>query len=170
VLSTLPPELGVDKARRRWRRGGGIAAVLFAAVVVVAAFNLLGVKTSTATSRLSDGTTVEVRYGLITRPGLATPWTVTVHRPGGFDAPITIRTDSSYLAMFDENGLDPDPASATSDRDDVIWEFDPPPGDTLVVTFDARIEPGVQWGEDGRTVVDLGDVQGEVAYHTWVLP
>ena len=30
----------------------------------------------------------------------------------------------------------------------VIWEFDPPPGETFRLSFDARIEPGVQWGRD----------------------
>jgi hypothetical protein len=43
----------------------------------------------------------------------------------------------------------------------VLWEFDPPDGDSLIVYFDARIEPQLQRGtgaevavfEDGAPVV-----------------
>jgi hypothetical protein len=143
---------------------------LFGLVVVVSALGLLGVRTATASTVLEDGTRVEVHYGLITRPGLATPWSVTVHRPGGFDGPVTIRTTRTYFDLFDENGLDPDPAASTQDAEHLIWEFDAPPGDTLTVTFDARIEPGAQWGRDATTEVDVGGATAEVSYHTWVLP
>ena len=84
-----------------------------ALVVVVALVGLLGVKSATTSTRMADGTEVEVEYGRITRPGLATPWAITVNRPGGFDGPITVRSTSSYFDLFDENGLDPDPAAAT---------------------------------------------------------
>jgi hypothetical protein len=140
------------------------------AVVVLAAASFLGVRSATVETRLSDGTTIEVRYGQVTRPGLATPWSVTVHRPGGFDGPVTIRTDAAYLEIFDENGLHPDPASSTRDGAELVWEFDTPPGDTFVLALDARIEPGVQWGREGRTSVDVGAGVGEVTYRTWVLP
>ena len=60
---------------------------------------------------------------------------------------------SSYFDAFDENGLDPDPAESTSDGERSIWKFEPPPGDVMTVSFDARIEPGVQ----------LTRVKGEVS-------
>ena len=91
-------------------------------------------------------------------------------RPGGFDGPVTIRTDAAYLEIFDENGLHPDPASSTRDGAELVWEFDTPPGDTFVLALDARIEPGVQWAREGRTSVDVGAGVGEVTYRTWVLP
>ena len=31
----------------------------------------------------------------------------------------------------------------TTEDGDVIWTFDPPPGDSLRIILDARIEPGV---------------------------
>jgi len=144
--------------------------MVLAGVVVLAGSGFLGVHSSTVETRLSDGTTVEVRYARVTRPGLAARWSVTVHRASGFARPVIVRTDAAYFEMFDENGLQPDPSSSTRAGPELIWEFDPPPGDTFVLSFDARIEPGVQWGRDGRTAVDVGEVQGEVDYHTWVLP
>ena len=116
---------------------------------------LLGVRTSTTSTEMPDGTQVEVHYGRITRPGLATPWSVTVHRDGGFSGPIVVRSTSAYFDLFDENGLDPDPAAATQDGEMVIWEFDPPPGDTFRLSFDARIEPAAQWGRGATTEVEV---------------
>jgi hypothetical protein len=53
----------------------------------------------------------------------------------------------------------------------VIWEFDPPDGDTLGVSLDARVEPGVQWGRTGETSVLVdGQPVVTVRYKTWVLP
>jgi hypothetical protein len=53
----------------------------------------------------------------------------------------------------------------------VIWEFDPPDGDTLGVSLDARIEPGAQWGRTGETSVLVdGRPVATARYKTWVLP
>ena len=167
--STLP----IDEGLRHARFDRVLAAVLvgcFAIVVVLALAGLLGVKSATTSTEMADGTEVEVHYPRITRPGLASPWAVTVHRPGGFDGPITVRSTSAYFDLFDENGLDPDAAAATQDGEMVIWEFDPPPGDTFRLSLDARIEPGVQWGRDATTVVEVGGDVVSLTYRTWVLP
>jgi hypothetical protein len=167
--STLPTDSGLRYARiDRWV--GVVIGVVLAAIVALALAGWFGVRTTTTSTRMSDGTEVEVHYAQITRPGLASPWALTVQRPGGFSGPITVRSTSDYFDLFDENGLDPDPAAATQDAEMVIWEFDPPPGDTFRLTFDARIEPGVQWGRPATTEVEI---EGEVAtltYRTWVMP
>jgi hypothetical protein len=123
-------------------------------------------------SASAQGYELETEYAVVSRPGLATPWAVTVRHPGGFDGPVTIAVSSDYLEMFDENGLDPDAAAATADADYVYWEFEPPPtGDELEISFDARIEPARQWGLTGRTKLLIDDrVITEVSYRTWVLP
>ena len=167
--STLPDDPPLDHARvRRWT--GSAVGLAFAAVVVLALTGSLGVRTTTTSTEMADGTEVEVRYGLITRPGLATPWAVTVRRPGGFSGPIVVRSSGAYFDLFDENGLDPDAAAATQDEEMVIWEFDPPPGDTFQLSFDARIEPGAQWGRDATTEVEVDGEVATLTYHTWVLP
>ncbi len=167
--STLPSDEDLRHVRVD-RRISTVLVTSFALVVIVALFGLLGVNSTTTSTRMADGTEVELHYARITRPGLATPWAVTVRRPGGFDGPITVRSTSSYFDLFDENGLDPDPAAATQDGEMVIWEFDPPPGDTFRLSFDARIEPGAQWGRDAVTEVEIDGSVASLAYRTWVLP
>ncbi len=167
--STLPHDEGLRHARVD-RLISTVLLGVFALVVVAALVGVLGVKSATTSTRLADGTEVEIHYARITRPGLASPWAVTVHRPGGFDGPITVRSTSSYFDLFDENGLDPDAAAATQDGEMVIWEFDPPPGETFRLSFDARIEPGAQWGRDATTEIEIDGAVATLSYRTWVLP
>ncbi len=167
--STLPTDRGLHHARVDRVIALGITGC-FALVVIAALLGLLGVKSATTSMTMADGTEVEIHYARITRPGLASPWAVTVHRPGGFDGPITVRSTSAYFDLFDENGLDPDAAAATQDGEMVIWEFDPPPGETFRLSLDARIEPSVQWGRDATTEVEVDGDVATLTYRTWVLP
>jgi hypothetical protein len=168
-LSTAPERMGLTAARRSARlRLVGI--VIVGLLLLVGAIGLMGVRTSTVSATGPGGTSVELTYASISRPGLATPWDVVVERPGGFDGDVVVRTTSDYLASFDENGLDPDPAESTSDATDTIWTFAPPDGDTLTVSFDARLEPGVQWRRQGTTTVEVGAERVTVSYTTWVWP
>jgi hypothetical protein len=54
----------------------------------------------------------------------------------------------------------------------IVWEFDPPVGDTLLVTYDARIEPAAQSGRSGEVAVLAADdaVLTEVSFTTRVMP
>ena len=94
-----------------------------------------------------------MRYGTVSRPALATPFEIEMTRPGGFDGPVTVAVTSSYLAMWDENGLDPSPAEETATAEETLWTFEPPAGEVLAIMFDARIEPGAQSGRSGRVAV-----------------
>ena len=59
----------------------------------------------------------------------------------------------------------------TSTGEAITWQFEPPPGDVLSVSFDARIEPGVQWGKSGWTsVMENGRPVVTARYHTWIMP
>jgi hypothetical protein len=161
--------MGLTAARRSARlRLAGI--VVIGLLLLAGALGFMGVRTSSVSATGTNGTRLEVTYASISRPGLATPWDVVVERPGGFDGDVVLRTTSDYLASFDENGLDPDPAESTSDATDTIWTFTPPDGDTLTVSFDARLEPGVQWRRQGTTTVEVGDETVSVSYTTWVWP
>lgn len=85
---------------------------------------------------------------------------------------VTLRIDTAYLGIFDENGLDPQPASAFSDSVETEWTFDVPvQRGELSVDFDARLSPAAQWGRDGDValVVDGREV-ARVAFRTWVMP
>ena len=167
--STAPPEVPIAIVKR-WRaeRRAFIGALLV--FLVLGATGRLGVRTAFVTAS-GGGYELTVMYAAVTRPGLATPWGLEIRRPGGFDGPVFVATTASYFDLFDENGLDPDPASATADEQNVIWEFEPPLGEVLSVSFDARLEPAVQSGAQGRTQVLEDDLPVvEATYRTVVMP
>ena len=172
---TTAPEDTDLRLVRRARVGRRVFTLAIVVLLIAALVGLLGVRTTTATAA-DGGYELELRYAKVARPGLAVPWDLTITKAGGFDQdqPVRVRTKSSYLDIFDENGLDPDPSKVTQDDRYLIWEFDPPPGDTLTVSFDWRIEPGVQLKRaKGETSVlrDDGDQPvATVRYETWVTP
>ena len=150
-----------------------LALLVGLAVVDAAGFaDVYGVDTDHVRAD-GGGYALDVRYGTLSRPALATPLEITVVRAGGFDGPVTVAISAEYLSIWDENGLDPDPASSTTEGDWLIWEFDPPlRGDTLSVSFDGRIEPAAQRGKRGRVAVldDAGNEAVSVSFQTRVLP
>jgi hypothetical protein len=169
VVPTAPTDNDLLRIRRA-RRMRRVFMSLVAVFLLLGLSGSLGVRSRTMTVR-GGGYQLTVTYGQVSRPGLPTPWSFEVHHPGGFDGPITISTTSKYLDMFDENGFDPNAAKVTATPEAVIWEFDPPPGDTLAVSLDARIEPSVQWGRPGETsILEGGRPVVRARYHTWVLP
>ena len=155
---------------RRNRLARRMGLTVLAVVVLLGATGMLGVRTRTVRAS-SNGYDLTVRYAQVARPALAAPWEVTLHHDGGFDGPITISTSADYFHLFDENGLSPDPAGATAGRDRLVLEFDPPAGETLTVSYDARIGPNVQMGKRATTQVLVHDepVVG-VSYRTWIMP
>jgi hypothetical protein len=166
------PESNSRRALARERYGRWAFTGVLGAFLALSLAGVFGVRSATSTA---SGGQYELRvsYATVTRPGVATPFEISVRRLDGaaITDPVTIAVSSDYLAMFDDNGLDPGPASETATADDVLWEFEPPGTDTLVVTLDARVEPAVQWGRDG--VVRIVDAEGdgaEARIRTWVTP
>lgn len=166
---TVTPGLPTEPSRPAlWGRRVLVTVLLL--VLAAGASGLLGVRTGEVAAGGDGGLDVRLDYATSTRPGLATPWTLTVTRPGGFDEPIEIATSASYLRAFDTNTVSPQPESETARSDTVVWTFSPPPGDTFEVSLDASWEPGVQWRRRGTTTVRSGTAEAEVRYTTWVLP
>ena len=164
----------VVRKRRRLYRVTTTVLVLIVALAVADALGIAdvyGVNTATVREE-GGGYRLEVRYPAVARPALAAPLDMTVVSDGGFDGPVTLAVSADYLSIWDENGLDPEPASSTADRRRVLWEFEPPDGDTLAISFDARIEPGAQQGKPGRIELldDDGGVLLAVDFRTRVLP
>jgi len=139
---TAPKGTDIEKLRRSRlvRRLFITGLVVF---LVLGMLNVFGVRTREK-SASGGGIELTVRYSTVSRPGLATPWSVEVTQPGGFPDGVTLAVTSSYFDGFDENGLDPAPEEETNDGERTIWRFGSSAGDTLTVSFDARIEPGVQ--------------------------
>jgi hypothetical protein len=164
------PEKNDFRSMRRARAVRRLFMSVVAVFLLLGVSGTLGVRTRTTTAQ-AGGYQLTVTYGQVSRPGLPTPWGFEVHRPGGFDGPITVSTSSAYLDLFDENGFDPEAVKVTATPDAVIWEFEPPPGDTLAVSLDARIEPAAQWGRAAETsVLEEGEPVVTARYKTWILP
>jgi hypothetical protein len=159
---------------RRWGYGLTTAVLVVLLAVAVAdglgAIDAYGVDTAHVSAE-AEGVVLDVGYTTVTRAALASPFEITVHRRGGFDGPITVAVDHRYLELWDENGLYPAPAAETTMGPWVVWEFDPPEGDTLRFTYDARLEPGAQRGRAGAVaLLEDGLIVAEVAFKTDVRP
>ncbi|MEA2686425.1 MAG: hypothetical protein QOE93_1620 [Actinomycetota bacterium] len=171
-ISTLPPERLLRQVRRD-RFGRRVFTVALAVFLALGVLGLYGVRTGEKNAT-GGGYQLTVTYTKISRPGLATPWAVEIRRPGGFgDDLVTVAVTAAYFDAFDENGLDPDPAESFNDGERSVWRFEPPPGDVMTVSFDARIEPGVQLKTVKGTVAVLDPSDAAVAsvdFKTLVLP
>ena len=160
--------------RRRWWYAATTAALTvimgLAVVDAVGVADVYGVDSTWVTAR-GGGYDLRVQHGTVSRPGLATPFDIVVERPGGFDGPVEVAIEQSYLRIWDANGQYPTPSSETTQGEWLVWEFDPPDGDTLTFTLDGRIEPAVQRGRDGAvSVLDDGQPVLQVELTTRVLP
>jgi hypothetical protein len=115
VVPTAPEEPNLLHSRRARTLRRLFMTLLFA-VLAVGATGGHGVHSRTTTVQ-GGGYQLTVTYGQITRPGLATPWSLEIRHPGGFDGPITVSTNTKYLDLFDENGFDPQPSKSTATPD-----------------------------------------------------
>lgn len=113
-------------------------------------------------------------HASVTRPGLATPFSIDVRAAEGTDLPaeLTVRVSSAYLAMFDDKAMEPLPTRSFNAGEWTSWTFSVPPGrGTLTIDLDARLEPGVQRGRAGRAELDVeGTRRVAVEFRTWVMP
>src|SRR6187401_1427985 len=169
-MSTASPidptaDLRVDPnadSRGVWVRRALITVL--AAIVVLALFGFLGIHSRTVSASSSrGGMQVDVHYAQVARAGLAVPFEVTVHRRRGFDGDLTISVSSSYLALFDRNSVDPEPAGGNANERATTWRFDEPHGSTFVMSIDMQVQAGQHFGRSGFvTVRDQGD--GTVAH------
>jgi hypothetical protein len=149
-----------------------VAVVLVVGIVAAAMLGWLGVRLGTVAA--SDGNLeVSVRYAEITRPGMATPFTVEAATRDGTPLPDRVRVSlpSAYLALFDENGLDPEPVESDADARTTFMTFEPTRGhSTLSIDFDARLQPDVHRGKTARVTVRAGDDRSTVTIRTRVMP
>lgn len=170
ATDTTPDWGGVGQATRG-RTARRVLLAVFATVLVLGATGVLGVRSGTARAS-GGGYDLTVTYPRVTRPGLAVPLSVEVRKAGGFGGePVTLRITARYFTMFDENGVQPAPSKETATPEHLVWEFDPPPGDTLRVYFDTRTGPNRQRGGRGEFAVLDGDVPvATLTVRTLVMP
>src|SRR5688500_12242998 len=98
--STLPEEFHPSRARRA-RVLRRVFVVLLVAFLLAAAFGAYGPRTRDRTAT-GGGYELTVHYAVVSRPGLATPWSLEIRHAGGFDGPVAISTTARYFDLFDE--------------------------------------------------------------------
>jgi len=148
----------IGQRRLLHRVVGGLLALIMVLAVLdgLDALNTLGPDEGHVTAS-GGGFDLDVEYPSLTRPALASVFRIAVRRAGGFDEPVQVAVSRKYLEAWDLNGVLPAPAAETSLREWVIWEFDPPPGDDLLVTYESRVEPGQQSSVRGAVAVMVED-------------
>jgi hypothetical protein len=168
----LDPERQAARSRRaRWGRIAFTTGL--SVLVVLALLGFFGVRNGTVRAA-GDDFELEVTYARISRPGLATVWSARVVATGSEPLPseLTLLTTRDYLDQFDENGFSPEPTETAQNDDVRSWTFEPPPGAReLVVSFDARLEPGWRIGVEARTTLIVDDEPVvDVSYRTLIVP
>lgn len=168
TIADLEHEQASTRKPARVVRSIGIALLVL--LIALAAIGYTGARSDTR-SAVSNGYKLSVRYPRITRPGLAINWQIMVEADEPFDGPVTLRSDAAYFFLFDENALEPEPDVVRNNGQYVDWVYKSPPGRSLVVTLDARSEPGVQSGRTGKTVLIIdGKEVAKMSYKTRVAP
>lgn len=160
------------RAARRSRDSRRVGLVVLGLVVLLGLSGALGVRSSTSSARSADGWSLDVRHPQVTRAGIAAPFHVVVRHPGGFAGPFTLSISSRLMERFDFQNFYPNPASETATAGRLLYEFDPPPGDTFRLNLDARTAPDQNGStEVYRTAVVVdGRTVAEVSFRMWVVP
>jgi hypothetical protein len=168
--STVPakePDLASGRRRLILRTAILVVFLLF---VLAGLLGFFGVRTGHARATASNGVEVELTYPRIARPALAIPFAVHITNLEQVESDVVVRIRSSYLAMFDENGMSPEPADETDDGEWTTWVFDRPPAGVLDVSLDTRVEPGVQWKRNGAVIVRTDGQEARIDFRTWIAP
>jgi hypothetical protein len=157
-----------QNVKGRFARRAAIAVLTI--VVLLGLVGVFGMRSATVTSS-AGGYDLTVKYGWISRAGLDTPWTVTVHHAGGFEGDVTLATTTDYFEMFETQGLTPAPTGETTGAGVTYLNFAAPPGDTLRVVYDAYIQPSSQHGYPAITRLIIGgQLITSVRYRTHLVP
>jgi hypothetical protein len=169
--STVPEAPSLRRVRRaQWERR--LLIGLLVAILVAGFTGLFGTRTR-ATESTGNGYALQVHFASIARPGVAVPFDIQVQRDGGFDGAVTLTVSASYLSSIDAQSIEPEPQSTTSDGDLIVFQFQPPQGDTFGVSWEAEIDPAANMGRKEATVTVVGDdgtPATSVSIRTWVLP
>ena len=167
TLEEARDERAVRRARN-YRRAGLTALAL---VVLAGLTGILGIRSATVTSR-SDGYVLSVTHAQTTRAGIAVPFHIRVVHRGGFDRPVQVAVSAQLLERFDFQNFYPNPSKETSSGRYVHYEFDPPPGDILEVSLDARTSPDQNGSIDRYNVLltDGAAIRTSVSFRMIVAP
>jgi hypothetical protein len=169
-VPTAPEPIPVARIKRA-RMGRRVVITLVVLLVLAGMLRLFGVWSATQGASTA-GWNLELKYARVTRPGLTTPWRLTIHHEGGFLDKVDVEVDRSYIETFKIDQIHPDPSESTATPDSLLWTFDAPPGDTLTISLIAHIDPSADWGRrrgSAAVIVDNQPVVG-MNFTTFVMP
>jgi hypothetical protein len=151
--------------------GRRVVMAMLVALMLVGLTGVLGLHTADARAE-QDGYQLSVHYATVARAGLDVPWQVTVTSEKGFAQTITLAVTAAYFDIFETQGFAPEPSSSVRNGDTLYLTFDAPAGDTMVVSYDAYIQPSSQQGRRGTVglVTSEGETIARVAFRTRLLP
>ncbi|HET6938266.1 MAG TPA: hypothetical protein VFI19_06665 [Nocardioides sp.] len=157
-----------DIAGAWWRR---VFMTVLAVVIAAGLAGLLGVREATAEAS-ENGWSLRLQYAATARAGLDVPFIVTVRHAGGLGKQVSLALTGDHLDIYETQGFHPEPSDETRDGATLYLTFDAPPdGDTLVVSYDAYIQPAAQRGRDATLgVMDAGRQVAVVDVRTRLLP
>ena len=162
--------VGVGPQPRAGLWTGRLSLAVLACFVALGLIGVLGVHTSSADTR-ANGYSVSLDYPRTARAGLDVAWQATVTRERGFTGPVELAVTADYFDIYETQGFFPEPDSQTRDGATLYLTFTTPPGDTLVVSYDAYIQPSSQVGRDGTLAVrEDGREVASVDFDTWLAP
>ncbi len=168
-LSTLDDLDRRESAVAVWGRRALVTAL--ALLVLAGLLGLLGVRTTTTTAA-GNGYRLSLEHASIARSGLDVPFEITVVTEGQFADQLTIALTGDYFDIYETQGFTPEPTESSRDGRILYLTFDTPDGNTMVVDYDAYIQPASQQGRSGTVgvVSTEGVVLVSVAFRTRVLP
>ena len=153
----------------RWAsRFAILVMVLFVAAGLAGAFG-----PRTGEKRTTSGSlTLSVEYAAVTRAGEPAPLHVRVEQVGGFTGPVQLALCDDYFDHLDFQSWYPTPSAEAGSGSQLLYEFDPPPGDVFEVSLDARAAPGQFGGIEECEVSVLDDAAAQVStsFRTWRMP
>jgi hypothetical protein len=174
--STVMPESTVEGLEdRRLDLLGLWSRRLFLTFLVLALglglLGWLGVRSATSSAQ-EDGWSLRFDYASVARAGLDVPWRVTVRHDGGLGKTVTLSLTGDALGIYETQAFHPEPSAEWRDGSRLYLQFDAPPdSDTMVVTYDAYIQPSAQQGRGGTlAVVQDGLPVASVTFQTRLLP
>lgn len=167
VANSTIADAGDASVAERSRNLRRIGLTLFALPVLAAALGVFGPNAGHV-SATGSAYRLGVDYPRATRSSIVTPLVVTVTRPGGFgDDPVIVAVDQGFLDRLDFQNWYPNPSAESNDGDITIYEFDPPDGDTLRVSLDARTGPNQGYSHNTYAVAVLTDAHTPAARVTF---
>lgn len=139
-----------------WARRVAVAIMVIA--IATAAIGWLGVRSATKIAT-NDGYRLAVTYARVARAGLDVPLTIQVTAPAPIRESIVISISSGYFRMLEAPDFRPDPSVVSSDATTLYFTFAPPPaGNTMVIDYEASIQPSAQWGTSATIALRAGGV------------